>query len=99
MPLKKSRHALKLWMICWITSQYSSSCEEAIALAPAMAASAFRLVWAPDSNGLSVVHLTKGERLYAVMWRLDCHLVLCNSDGCRGIQLSRQQCIQMQEME
>jgi len=82
------------------SSEYFRDRETAIAHAPAMvkAASAFRLAWAPNSNGLSVVHLTEGRDQYAGMWRLDAHLLLANSDGVRGLQWTRKQCSEMQEL-
>jgi hypothetical protein len=83
-----------------ISSDYFHNRETAVTHAAAMtkSASAFRMAWAPQTNALSVVHLTQGEKKHAGMWRLDCHLILANTDGQRGIQWTRQQCSQMQDM-
>jgi hypothetical protein len=83
-----------------LSSEYLPDREAALANAPAMAksASAFRMAWAPQSSAVSVVHLTKGEEQYAGMWRLDAHLVLANSDGQKGLQWTRTQCSEMQDL-
>jgi hypothetical protein len=83
-----------------LSSEYFRDRKSALAHAPAMAksASAFRMAWAPQSSAVSVVHLTKGDEQYAGMWRLDAHLVLANSDGQKGLQWTRAQCSEMQDL-
>jgi len=82
------------------SSEYFPTRETALLHAPAMpkVASAFRTVWAPDSNALSIVHLTEGRKQWSGMWRLDCHLIPGNSDGTKGLQWTREQCSAMQDL-
>lgn len=81
------------------STQYFSTQEEALAHAPALprVCSAYRTHWAPQSNAISIVHLTEGKKQWAGMWRLDAHLIICNSDGRRGLQWDRHQCQAMQD--
>lgn len=81
------------------STQYFSTREEALAHAKALprVCSAYRTHWAPLSNAISIVHLSEGRKQWAGMWRLDAHLIICNSDGRRGLQWNREQCKQMQD--
>ncbi len=81
------------------SSDYFSSQEAAANHAPAFprVMSAFRQKWAPQSNAISIVHLTPGVGQWAGYWRLDGHLIVSNSDGKAGLQWNRKQCQEMQD--